>query len=88
MKNEREDRTIRVPQESWIPFRFKANCVEPYRAPKWPNRALQPRPAAPPTPALNAGGYDLQAGERRLVCEQWNGQQWVIVPVAAAQCQP
>jgi len=52
------------------------------------NRALQPRPAAAPTPAeVNAGGY-AQVGERRLVCEQWNGQRWVVVPIAARQCQP
>jgi hypothetical protein len=52
------------------------------------NRALQPRPEAAPTPEINAGGYGAQPGERRLVCEQWNGQQWVVIPVAAGQCQP
>jgi len=51
------------------------------------NRALQPRPAAAPTPEVNAGGY-AQVGDRRLVCEQWNGQRWVVIPVAAKQCQP
>jgi hypothetical protein len=51
------------------------------------NRAMQPRPAAAPTPELNAGGY-AQVGDRRLVCEQWNGQRWVVIPVAAKQCQP
>jgi hypothetical protein len=41
-----------------------------------------------PTPDVSAGGYDAQMGDRRLVCEQWNGQQWVVIPVAAGQCQP
>ena len=52
------------------------------------DRALQPRPAAAPTPEVNAGGYGAPIGERRLVCEQWNGQQWVVVPVEAGQCNP
>jgi hypothetical protein len=51
------------------------------------NRAMQPRPAAAPTPNVNGGGYGAQAGDRRLVCEQWNGQRWVVIPVAAKQCQ-
>jgi hypothetical protein len=52
------------------------------------NRALQPRPAAAPTPEVNAGSYGAQPGDRRLVCEQWNGQRWVVIPVAAKQCNP
>ena len=52
------------------------------------NRAMQPRPVAAPTPEVNAGGYGAQTGDRRLVCEQWNGQRWVVLPVAAGQCQP
>jgi hypothetical protein len=52
------------------------------------NRALQPHQPAAPTPEVNAGGYGAQVGERRLVCEQWNGQRWVVIPVAAGQCQP
>jgi hypothetical protein len=31
---------------------------------------------------------DGQLRYRRLVCEQWNGQRWVVIPVAAKQCQP
>src|ERR1700749_3413374 len=50
------------------------------------NRALQPRPAAAPTPEVNAGSYGAQPGDRRLVCEQWNGQRWVVIPVAVKQC--
>jgi hypothetical protein len=52
------------------------------------NRAMQPRPLAAPTPAVPDGGYGAQAGDRRLVCEQWNGQRWVVIPVAAKQCNP
>ena len=52
------------------------------------DQALQPRPVAAPTPEVNAGGYGAPIGERRLVCEQWNGQQWVEIPVTAGQCQP
>jgi hypothetical protein len=53
------------------------------------NRALQPRPASAPTPAeVNAGGYGAQIGDRRLMCEQWNGQRWVVVPVEAKRCAP
>jgi hypothetical protein len=52
------------------------------------NRALQPRPATAPTPAAPDAGYGVQAGDRRLVCEQWNGQRWVVIPVNARQCNP
>jgi hypothetical protein len=53
------------------------------------NRALQPRPAAGPTPVSPyASGEGVQAGDRRLVCEQWNGQRWVVIPVNARQCTP
>jgi hypothetical protein len=53
------------------------------------NRAMQPRPASVPTPVVpEAAGYGAQAGDRRLVCEQWNGQRWVVIPVKARQCQP
>jgi hypothetical protein len=41
------------------------------------DRALQPRPAAAPTPEVNAGGYSAPIG-----------QQWVEIPVTAGQCQP
>jgi hypothetical protein len=50
------------------------------------NRAVQPRPVMP-TPAAPESAY-AQIGDRRLVCEQWNGQRWVIVQVAAKQCVP
>ena len=50
------------------------------------NRAMQPRPLSAPTPVEN--GYGAAVGDRRLVCEQWNGQRWVVIPVAAKQCQP
>jgi len=50
------------------------------------NREMQPRPGAAPTPAEN--GYGEAWGDRRLVCEQWNGQRWVVIPVAAKQCSP
>jgi hypothetical protein len=50
--------------------------------------ALQPKPAAAPTPETSADGYGAQADDRRVVCKQWNGQRWVVVPVAARQCQP
>jgi hypothetical protein len=52
------------------------------------NRAMQPRPAAAPTPPAPDAGYGAQAGDRRLVCEQWNGQRWLVIPVAAKQCMP
>jgi hypothetical protein len=52
------------------------------------DRAMQPRPAAAPTPEVNAGGYGAQAGDRRLVCEQWNGQRWQVINVPAQRCQP
>jgi hypothetical protein len=59
------------------------------------NRAMQPRPVAAPTPAApetaysaQAGGYGAQIGDRRLVCEQWTGNRWVVIHVAARQCQP
>jgi hypothetical protein len=51
------------------------------------NRALQSRPAAVATPEINAGDYGAQVGDRRLRCEQWHGQRWVVIPVAA-KCQP
>jgi hypothetical protein len=52
------------------------------------NRAMQPRPAAAPTPVAQENGYGAAVGDRRLVCEQWNGQRWVVIPVAARQCVP
>jgi hypothetical protein len=52
------------------------------------NRAMQPRPAAAPTPAENSSGYSAAVGDRRLVCEEWNGARWVVIPVAARQYQP
>jgi hypothetical protein len=52
------------------------------------NLATRPKPAAAPTPAGNSGGYGMPVGERRLVCEQWNGTQWVVIPVAAQRCNP
>jgi hypothetical protein len=52
------------------------------------NRAMQPRPLGAPTAAPPDAGYGAQAGDRRLVCEEWNGQRWVVIPVAAKQCNP
>ena len=55
------------------------------------NRAMEPRPAAAPTPAAPAGygapaAYGAAIGEWRLVCEQWNGNQWVLITVPSRQC--
>jgi hypothetical protein len=50
------------------------------------NRALQPRPPVAPTPAAPETAYGAQIGDRRLVCEQWNGQRWIVVPVTAKRC--
>jgi hypothetical protein len=51
------------------------------------NLATRPRPATAPTPAAQAD-YGPAIGERRLVCEQWNGNQWVRLAVSARQCVP
>ena len=52
------------------------------------NRAIQPKPAMAPTPEVSAAGYGAQMGDRRLVCEQWNGQRWQVINVPAQRCQP
>jgi hypothetical protein len=55
------------------------------------NRAMQPLPRVAPTPVApvaESNGYGAQVGDRRLVCEQWNGQRWVVVPIGAKQCNP
>jgi hypothetical protein len=52
------------------------------------NLATRPKPAAAPTLAGNNNGNSVVIGERRLVCEQWNGVQWVVVPVLAQRCNP
>ena len=52
------------------------------------NLATRPKPAAAPSPAGNNRGNSMAIGERRLVCEQWNGAQWVVVPVLAQRCNP
>jgi hypothetical protein len=52
------------------------------------NRALQPRPAAAPTPEMDVGGYGAQSGDRRLVCEQWTGTHWTVIQIPAKQCNP
>jgi hypothetical protein len=49
------------------------------------NLATQPRPAAAPTPAAQAD-YGAAIGERRMVCEEWNGNQWVRLALPARQC--
>jgi hypothetical protein len=50
------------------------------------NLATRPRPATVPTPAAQAGYGGAAIGERRLVCEQWNGNQWVRLAVSAKHC--
>jgi hypothetical protein len=50
------------------------------------NRAVQPAPRAAPTPVAQENGYGAQIGDRRLVCEQWSGERWIVIPVAAKQC--
>ena len=60
------------------------------------NRALQPKPTAAPTPmarvtayiAQAGAAYGAQAGDRRLVCEQWTGTRWMVIHVPPKQCNP
>jgi hypothetical protein len=53
------------------------------------NLATRPKPAVAPTPgAPEADAYGAQAGERRLVCEQWTGQRWIVLHVSAKRCVP
>jgi hypothetical protein len=53
------------------------------------NLATRPRPAAAPTPvAPNEADNGYAAGGRRLVCEQWSGNRWVIIHIPAKQCLP
>ena len=47
------------------------------------NLATRPHPATAPTPPAQAD-YGPAIGERRLVCEQWNGNQWVRLAVPAS----
>jgi hypothetical protein len=49
------------------------------------NLATRPHPATAPTPPAQAD-YGPAIGERRLVCEQWNGNQWMRLAVPARQC--
>ena len=60
------------------------------------NLATRPKPAAAPTPAAPVTAYSaqaseaygMQAGDRRLGCEQWNGTRWVVLHIPAKQCNP
>jgi hypothetical protein len=50
------------------------------------NLATRPRPVAAPTQSAREVGYGAMVSERRLVCEQWNGTRWVLIPVTAKRC--
>lgn len=52
------------------------------------NLATRPRPAAAPAPAAPDASNGAQAGDRRLVCEQWTGTRWMVIHVPAKQCKP
>jgi hypothetical protein len=65
--------------QSWIPY-----IMGPGQ--QVLNMATRPRPAAAPTAAIPDGGYGAMVGQRRLVCQQWTGNRWVLVNVSAKQC--
>ena len=74
--------TMALAQSSWAPY-----LVGPGMSVL--NLATRPRPAAAPTPAApNDAEYGYAVGDRRLVCEQWTGNRWVVIHIPAKQCQP